>query len=121
MPGEKADEAQAEYEREHLEIPARAAAEAVDQQPDADHLAGLEGVGEAEKCHRGHAPGGEVVAGRDVEPDFAPDRQAHHEQEDDDEEQAGEIAREEVEAIESAADHAARLLSARVAARIDAA
>ena len=41
-----------------------ATVEPVDQQADADHLAGAEGMRETEKRGRRHAPGDEIVAGR---------------------------------------------------------
>ena len=73
----------------------------VDQQADADHLAVAEGVREAEERHRRHAPGDEIVAGRNVEAERPAGRQHHHQHEDREQEQAGEIAGEEIEAVEN--------------------
>ena len=81
------------------------AAQAVEHEADADHLAGLERVGEGQEGKSRHAPGGEVVASRDVETDLAPEGQAHHENEDRDQEKPGEVAGGTIEAIENGSDH----------------
>ena len=48
-----------------LQQPSVCGRQLVDQKADADHLAAPEGVREAEKRHRRHAPGREIVAGRE--------------------------------------------------------
>jgi hypothetical protein len=100
VPGEIAGESQGKHERCNLEHLFRPAGQAVGQQADADHVARLEGVREAEKRHGRHAPGCELVAGGDVHADLAPGGKPHHQQEDDDEEQAGQPARAEIEAVQ---------------------
>ncbi len=80
-----------------------APAEAIDQQSDADHLAGLERVRKAEEGHRRHRPRGEVVAGRNVEAELAAGGQPHHQEEDGDQEQAREPARAEIQPVEQVA------------------
>jgi hypothetical protein len=62
-------------------------------------------VGESQEGKSRHAPGGEVVARRDVETDLAPEGQAHHENEDRDQEKPGEVAGGTIEAIETRSDH----------------
>ena len=105
VPGEEADEARADEQRDDLDRVAHAAPETVDQEPDADHLARAERVGEAEECSRRHAPGHDLVARRHVDADRAAGRQQHHEDEDGDEEQPGEPAGEQVEPVEEGAKH----------------
>src|SRR5262245_29866646 len=56
VPGEKADEADADKKRCDLDIVAHLIAEAVDQEADADHFAVPERVGKPEKGGRRHAP-----------------------------------------------------------------
>ena len=104
--GEEADEERADDERADLDDMPRAALDAVDQEADADHLAGAEGVGEAEERHRRHAPRHDVVAGRDVDAERAAGRQHHHQDEDENEEAAGREAGNEIEAIEKLPRHA---------------
>ena len=66
MIGEEADEAGSDDETAELNpVPGRFR-QLVDQKPDPDHLAVAEGVGEAEERHRRHAPGHEIVGGRNV-------------------------------------------------------
>ena len=92
--------------RQHFHRPAFAAGELLDEDADADDLAALEGVREAEKCHRAHAPGGEIVAGRNVQPDLPAERPEHHDGEDQHQKNAGGVAREEIKPVEENADHA---------------
>ena len=97
----------------------RVSLQAVDEEPDPDHLARPKGVGEAEESDGRHGPGHELVAVRDVEPKHAPERHRHHQEEDGEEEQAREPAGEEVEPVEDAADHAVRVKrSARKRSRV---
>jgi hypothetical protein len=105
VPGEEADKGGADQETDDLDGAPGAAAQAVEHEADADHLAGLERVGEGQEGKGRHAPGGEVVARRDVEADLAADGEAHHENEDRDQEQPGEVAGGTIEAIEKGSDH----------------
>jgi hypothetical protein len=66
-------------------------------------------VGKAKESHCRHAPGGEIVAGRDVQANLPPNRQSHHQEKDDDQEKPGEIAGEEIKPVEKAAEHRAQL------------
>ena len=72
----------------------------VDQKSDPDHLAVPEGMRETEKRGRRHAPGHEIVAGRDIDAERPPGRQHHHQDEDRDEEKSGEIAGKKIKTIE---------------------
>jgi hypothetical protein len=65
-------------------------------------------VGEPQERHRRHGPGGKVVAGRDVDADAPPEGQAHHEEKDDEKKHAGEVAGDEIKAVEEGSDHAVR-------------
>src|SRR4051812_42312005 len=105
IPGEEADEADADEERDDFDIVPRLVAEAVDQQSDADHLAVPEGVREPEKGSRCHAPGDEIVARRDVDAQRPAGRQHHHQHENRNEEEPREIAGKQVKPIEKHADH----------------
>src|SRR4051812_29900297 len=79
--------------------------ETVDQKTDADHLAVPEGMRETEKGGGRHAPGNEIVAGRNIEAERPAGRQQHHQHKNRDEEKPGEIAGEKIESIEKNADH----------------
>jgi len=68
---------------------------------DADHLAALEGVGEAKKRHCGHAPRCEIVAGGNIERELPSDRHHHHDREDHKQENASRVPCIEIDIVES--------------------
>src|SRR5256885_7126449 len=105
MPGEKADEANADEERCDLDVMAALVVEAVDQEADADHLAMFERMREPEEGRCRHAPGDEVIARRNIDAERTAARQQHHQHKNRNEEKPGEIAGEKVDSIEKHADH----------------
>src|SRR5215208_1888966 len=105
MPGEEADEAAADEERSDLDEAPRRPFEVVDQQPDADHFTGAKRMRQPEEGTRRHAPGNDVVTGRDVDPERPPRRQRHHQHENGDHEGSGEVAGGEIEPIKDSAQH----------------
>src|SRR5262245_11233185 len=105
VPGEEADEADADKEGCDLDIMADLVAETVDQEADADHLAVPERMREPEEGGRRHAPGDEVVARRNIDAERPAGGQHHHQHEDRNEEEPGEIAGEEIKPIKKHADH----------------
>src|SRR5689334_1474250 len=82
VPGEEADEADADEEGGDLDIVADAVAEAIDQEADADHLAVPERMRQPEKGGRRHAPGDEVIARGNVDAERPAGRKQHHQDED---------------------------------------
>ena len=92
-------------ERGDLDGMLDAAVEPVDQQADADHLAVAEGMREAEKRGRRHAPGDEIVAGGNIDADRPPGRKDHHQDEDGDEKSAGRETGEQIQAVEKRSKH----------------
>src|SRR5213596_260413 len=105
MPGEKANEANADEERCDLDIMAHAVVETIDQEADANHLAMLERMRKPEEGGRRHAPRDEIIARRNIDAERTAAGQQHHQHENRNEEKSGEIAGEKVESIEKHADH----------------
>src|SRR5215216_5132995 len=105
MPGEKADEAYADEEGCDLDIMAYVVVEAVDQEADANHLAVLERVREPEEGGCRHAPGDEIIAGRNIDAERPAGRKHHHQHKNRNEEKPGQIAGEKVDSIKKHADH----------------
>src|SRR6266545_4019529 len=105
MPREEADEADADEERCYLDIVADIVVEAVDQEADADHLAMLERMREPEEGGCRHAPGDEIIAGRNIDAERPAARQQHHQHKNRNEEKSGEIAGEKVDSIKKHPDH----------------
>ena len=67
-------------------------AETVDQETNADHLAVLERMGQAQEGGCRHAPGDEIVARGDVDAEGPAGRQQHHQHKNRNQEKSGEIA-----------------------------
>jgi hypothetical protein len=105
VPGEEADESRTDQKARGFGEMPRPATQPLEDEADADDFARPERVCERQERHGCHAPGGDVVAGRDVEPDLAPDREAHHQDEDRNQEQARKMAGEPIEAVERGAQH----------------
>src|SRR6266702_93178 len=82
--------------------------QALQQETDADHFAAFESVSEAEKSHRGHAPGCEIVTRGNVDGELPADRHDHHDREDRDHENAGRVAGAEIEKIKSTPEQSRR-------------
>src|SRR2546421_2276851 len=113
MPGEKADEANADEERCDLDVMAHAVVETIDQEADANHLAMFERMREPEESRCRHAPGDEIIARRNIDAERTAAGLQHHQHENRDEEKSGEIAGEKVDSIAKHADHTVSLLPAR--------
>src|SRR5256886_16892431 len=105
MPGEKADEANADEERCDLDVMAHAVVETIDQEADADHLAMFERMREPEEGRCRHAPGDEIIARRNIDAERTAARQQHHQYENRNEEKTGEIAGETVDSIKKHTDN----------------
>src|SRR5437899_12949605 len=97
MPGEKADEADADEEGCDLDVMAYLVVEAVDQKADANHLAMFERMREHEEVRRRHAPGDEIIARGNMDTERTTAGQQHHQHDNRNEEKSGEISGEKQE------------------------
>jgi len=107
VPSEIERESGRDAEREYFQRPAFTPGHLFNQNTDADDFATLERVGETEKRHRRHAPGRDVVAGRNIESDLPAQRHEHHDGEDEHQKSARRVARKQVKPVEKRTDHAA--------------
>ena len=94
-------------EREHLGNPLGAPGESVRQQTDSDHLARLEGVRQSPR-NAIAAMHHDAMSSPDLTltPNSLPSREGHHQEKDRDQKETGELAGDEVEAVQKSSENA---------------